>query len=111
MATIRKRLGKKGTRYMAVVRREGQSRTATFRTKSEAEKWAGVIEAEITQGKHLPNPESKRRTVRDLLESYKRTEIPKNRDQRSPTRYANFWIDRLGNLKLAKLNRAQVNRI
>ena len=42
MATIRKRVGPKGTRYMAVVRREGQSRTATFRTKSEAKKWAGI---------------------------------------------------------------------
>jgi hypothetical protein len=56
---------------MAVVRREGQSRTATFRTKSEAKKWAGLIEAAITEGKHLPNREAKRKTVRDLLERYK----------------------------------------
>ena len=54
MATIRKRVGPKGTRYMAVVRREGQSCTATFRTKSEAKKWAGITEAAITKGKHLP---------------------------------------------------------
>ena len=79
MATIRKRVGPKGTRYMAVVRCEGQSCTATFRTKSEAKKWAGITEAEITKGKHLPNPEAKRRTVRDLLERYKRSEIPKKR--------------------------------
>ena len=65
MATIRKRVGPQGTRYMAVVRREGQSCTATFRTKSEAKKWAGITEAAITKGKHLPNPEAKRRTVRD----------------------------------------------
>ncbi len=95
MATIRKRSGPKGTRYMAVVRRDGQSSTATFRTKSEAKKWAGVVEAEITKGKHLPNPEARRRTVRDLLERYKRTEIPKKRDLRNPVRYANFWIDRI----------------
>ncbi len=111
MATIRKRVGPKGTRYMAVVRREGHSRTATFRTKSEARKWAEVIEATITKGKHLPNPEAKRRTVRDLLERYKRSEIPKKRDRRNPERYANFWIDRIGNLKLARLTRAKVVEI
>ncbi len=66
MATIVERVGSKGTRYMAVVRREGQSCTATFRTKSEAKKWAGITEAAITEGKHLPNPEAKRRTVQDL---------------------------------------------
>ena len=57
MATIRKRIGPLGTRYMAVVRREGQSRTATFRTQSEAKKWAGITEAAIVRGKHLPSPE------------------------------------------------------
>ncbi|MCZ6459956.1 MAG: site-specific integrase [Gammaproteobacteria bacterium] len=111
MATIRTRVGPKGTRYMAVVRREGQSRTATFRTKSEAKKWAGITEAAITQGKHLPSPEAKRRTVRDLLERYKRSEIPKKRDQASPTRYANFWIERIGDLRLARLNRAKIVEI
>ena len=111
MATIRKRVGPKGTRYMAIVRREGQSSTATFRTKSEAQKWAGVVEATITQGKHLPNPESKRRTVRDLLERYKHSEIPRKRDRSNPTRYVNFWIDRIGDLKLARLNRAQIVEI
>ena len=111
MATIRKRVGPQGTRYMAVVRREGQSCTATFRTKSEAKKWAGINEAAITQGKHLPSPEAKRRTVRDLLERYKRSEIPKKRDQASPTRYANFWIERIGDLRLARLNRAKIVEI
>lgn len=111
MATIRKRVGPQGIRYMAVVRREGQSCTATFRTKSEAKKWAGVTEAAITKGKHLPTPEAKRRTVRDLLERYKRSEIPKKRDQASPTRYAGFWINRIGDLKLARLNRAEIVEI
>ncbi len=106
MAQIRKRAGKTGTRYMAVVRREGQSRTATFRTKSEALKWAGVIEAEITKGKHLPPTESKRRSVRDLMTRYKEIVIPKQKDQRNPTRHAEYWIDRLGDLKLSRLSPA-----
>jgi integrase len=106
MSQIRKREGKNGVRYMAVVRREGQSRTATFRTKSEAQKWAKNIEVAIDQGKHLPPTESKRKTVRQLIERYKETVIPRQKDQANPTRHANFWIDRLGDLKLNRLNRA-----
>ena len=106
MAQIRKRVGKNGTRYMAVVRREGQSRTATFRTKSEALKWAGVIEAEITKGKHLPPTESKRKSVRDLMTRYKEVVIPRQKDQQNPTRHAEYWIERLGDLKLNRLTPA-----
>ncbi len=104
MAQIRKRAGKKGTRYMAVVRREGQSSTATFRTKSEALKWANTIEVAIDSGKHLAPAESKRRTIRDLMERYKETVIPRQKDQANPTRHANFWIERIGDLKLNRLS-------
>lgn len=106
MAQIRQRVGKNGTRYMAVVRREGQSRTATFRTKSEALKWAGLIEAEITKGKHLPPTESKRKSVRNLMTRYIDTVIPNQKDQRNPKRHAMFWIERIGDLKLSRLNPA-----
>ena len=106
MAQIRKREGKNGTRYMAVVRKDGTSRTATFRTKSEALKWAKTIEVAIDQGKHLPPAESKRKSVRQLVERYKETVIPRQKDQVNPTRHANFWIERLGHLKLNKLTRA-----
>ena len=105
MAQIRKRVGSNGTRYMAVVRREGQSRSATFRTKSEAKKWAGIIEASIAEGKHLPTTESKRRSVRDLLEKYKEKVIPRQKDQVNPTRHANFWINEFGDLKLNRLTK------
>lgn len=111
MARIRKRDGKKGVRYQAEVRLEGQSRTATFRTKSEALKWAGVIEAEITKGKHLPPPESKRKTVEDLMERYKDSVISRQKDQRNPTRHADFWIERIGSLRLNRLNPAILGEI
>ena len=69
---------------MAVVRREGQSQTATFRTKSEAQKWAAVIEARITEGKYLPPSASKQKSVRDLMQRYIANVIPKQKDQRNP---------------------------
>jgi len=111
MATIRKRVGAKGTRYNAIVRRDGHVQSATFRTKSEAQKWAARVEAAIAEGKHLPSAESKRRTVKDLLERYKRSEIPKKRDQANPIRYADFWIARLGSLRLHQLTPAAIVEI
>ncbi len=106
MATIRKRDGAKGTRYQALVRLDGVVRTSTFRTKSEAKVWAARAEAAITEGKHVPTVESKRRTVQDLLERYKNSVIPLKRDQRNPERYADFWIEKIGDRKLFKLSRA-----
>jgi len=88
---------------MAVVRRDGVQQTATFGTKSEAQRWAGLIEAEITKGKHLPPSESKRKTVCDLMTRYIKTVIQDLKDRRNPRRHAEFWINRLGNLKLNRL--------
>ncbi len=91
-----------------MVRRDGIRRTATFGTKTEAQKWAGVIEAEITKGKHLPPSESRRKSVRDLMTRYIRTVIANRKDQRNPKRYAEFWIKRLGDLKLHRLTPAKL---
>jgi len=109
MAYFRKRQGKKGIRWQAVIRKGGRrSQVATFRTKGEAEEWANGIELAISKGTYLPSHEARKRTVRDLLERYKETEIPKKRDQRNPARQADFWIKRLGNLKLQELTRASI---
>ncbi|MCH7502176.1 MAG: site-specific integrase [Proteobacteria bacterium] len=109
MAYFRKRHGKKGVRWQAVIRKGGRrSQVATFRTKGEAEEWANQIELAISKGSFLPTYEAKRRTVRDLLQRYKETEIPKKKDQVNPTRHADFWIQRLGDLKLFELSRAAI---
>ena len=106
MARIRKTQGKKGVRYQAEVRLEGQSRTAAFRTQSEAIKWAGVVETEITKSKHPPPSQSKRKTVQDFMERYKASVISRQKDQRNPTRHADFWSERIGTLRLSRLNPA-----
>jgi integrase len=109
MAYFRKRKGKKGITWQAVIRMGGcRPQSATFRTKGEAEDWARETETAISKGKYLPSFEAKRRTVKDLLERYKQSEIPKKKDQANPTRQADFWIDRLGELKLFQLTRSAV---
>jgi len=109
MAYFRKRQGKKGIRWQAVIRMGGRrTQVATFRTKGEAEEWSRGIETAISKGSYLPTYEAKRRTVKDLLERYKETEIPKKKDRVNPARHADFWIDRLGDLKLFELSRAAI---
>ena len=46
MARIRKREGATGTKYQVEVRLEGEGRSATFGTKTEAQKWAKLIESD-----------------------------------------------------------------
>ncbi len=108
MARFRNRPGKNGNRWTAEVRWEGQIRSATFSSKTAAKIWAKKVESDISDGKHTPTAEAKRRTVRDLLERYKENVIPTKRDQANPRRYADFWTDRLGQMRLHKLTRAVV---
>ena len=65
MATFRRR----GKRWQAQVRRLGQFESATFDTKTAAEKWARRIEGEIDQGAALGR-ERVTGTVADLLTAY-----------------------------------------
>jgi len=108
MATIRKR----GNRWQAVVRRGGQRPTyKSFRTKQEAQQWATAVEDAINKDEYLPSPESKRRTVREMLERYRETEVPKQADERNVNRYLDFWIEELGSKKIAAVSRAAIIEI
>ncbi len=111
MATIRKREGKNGIRWNVMIRRDGQTQSATFRTKSEARAWASVTEGAITEGKYLPTSEAKRKTVKNMLERYKEFEIPKKGDKANPTRSVDFWIKEIGNTKLNRLTPAVIVEI
>lgn len=121
MATIRKREGeKKGTdgkvrktvRYQAVVRLGGHPpQYGSFRTKTEAKEWATSIEDAINKDEHIPNREAKRRTVSEVLERYRQSELSKKRDKVNVERYLNFWIARIGNLKLTRVTRPLIIEI
>ena len=108
MSTIRKR----GTRYQAVVRMGGQRPMyGSFRTKTEAKAWATSVEDAINKDEYLPSPEAKRRTVREMLERYRKHELPKQNDQRNTTRYLDYWIDEIGDRKLSTVSRATIIEI
>lgn len=121
MAMIRKRVGKKKgtdgkvrktTTWQAVVRRSDHpAQTKTFKTKREAEVWATSIEDAINKDEYIPNPESKRRKIRDMLERYRKSELPKKRDRRNYERHIDFWIERVGGYKISALPRSLIVEI
>ena len=121
MANIRKREGVKTgadgqpvktVSYQAAVRMGGQPPMyRSFRTKTEARQWATPVEDAINKDEYIPNPEAKRRTVRDMLERYRKTELPKKNDKRNTNRYIDFWIDELGDHKLSTISRATIIEI
>jgi len=121
MAMIRKRVGKKkgkdGTvrqtvSWQAVVRRgDHPTLSKTFKTRREAEVWETSIEDAINKDEYLPSQESKRRTAREMLERYRKYELPKKRDQRNYTRHLDFWIERIGHYKISAISRAMIVEI
>lgn len=83
MATIRKLRG----RWQAMVRRKGlQPRAKSFDTKSDAERWARSLEAELDRCGNLPDTRlAEKMTVRELLERYVAEITPAKRSASSET--------------------------
>ncbi len=64
MPTIRER----GGRFHAQVRIAGfPARTASFKTRRMAERWATTIEAQMIEGKHFRGVESRRSTLAEAI--------------------------------------------
>ncbi len=95
-----------------MVRRGGHRLISkTFKTKTEAEAWAASVENAINRDEFVPSLESRRRTVKDMLERYRKFETPKKRDSYNEQRYIDFWIDELGAYKIGSVTRAQIVEI
>ena len=72
MATIKTRTAKDGTpRYTAEVRLKGYpAQTATFKRKTDANKWIANTESAIREGRHFKTTEAKKHTLADLVDRY-----------------------------------------
>lgn len=80
MATFQKR----GDAWRAIVRKEGQSKSASFDTKAEAIAWATATEAAILDGARVrPNGSVSKTTVADLFDRYS--------EEVSPTKRGGPW--------------------
>ena len=110
VATIRERAKGDGTRAFHVqVRMAGYpSRTASFPSKRQAERWAKTVEAEMIEGRHFRSAEARRRTLAEAIDRYLEREAPKLRDGRMHTSTLPWWREKLGRFKLCDITPALI---
>ena len=84
------------------------TRTASFTTKRQAERWAKTVEAEMIEGRHFRTPEARRRSLGEAVDRYIREEVPKKRDGEMHKTTLTWWKKQLGNTKLAALSPALI---
>lgn len=115
MATFRERTTDAGERrWQAIVRRDGYpTKSATFPTKRDAERWARIVEGEYAQAKHLPTLEAERHTLDDLLDRHTKELTGKRR--KAVGAHLAWWRNALGSKKLSQLSpsvlREQLDRL
>ncbi|MBK8991290.1 MAG: hypothetical protein IPM40_06155 [Gammaproteobacteria bacterium] len=103
MATIQKRGQADGsTSYRVLIRKQGfRPRTATFRTKKEADAWAKKVEGELVGMRYDPTLVAGKHTLADLIDRYlEHHNFNKRHEQR---RRLGWWRKELGHVKLAEL--------
>lgn len=98
MATYRK----KGKNWEVQVARKGVRKSASFRTKAEAEAWAAQLEHELMANKHSNTPS---RPFSDLLERYSRDVSEHKRSRRWEQKRIDFLCqDKLAKVMLPDLS-------
>ena len=110
MAAIRERRKADGTAVFHVqVRIAGfPTRTASFRSRSTAKKWATTVEAEMIEGRHFRSSEARRRTLAEAVDRYIEQELPKKRDGVGPKSRLLWWKTHLGKAKLSEVSPALI---
>lgn len=89
MASITKR-GE--LQWQVKVRRKGYPpQSATFNTRSEAEKWARSVESDMDKGIYVDNTEAQRTTLFEALERYLREVTPRKKGHYAETKRIERW--------------------
>ena len=105
MATIEKRRLKSGkTSYRCKVRRRNQPvLTATFSSKSDADRWCAEQEAAILSGKHFNFAESRCRTVSDVIHKYCESIVGQLKDASGRITQLAWWDAQIGHMVLGDI--------
>lgn len=111
MAYIEKRSTQDGKiRYKAQVKLKGHPiQTATFERLTDAKRWAQQIEAAIKEGRHFKTSESKKRTLKELIERYEREILPFKPRAKQESQFS-WWKEQLGRYVLADITPALVGQ-
>ncbi len=111
MATIEKRTTLDNQiSYRVKVRLKGYpTQTATFERLTDAKKWIQSTEAAIREGRHFKTRESKKHTLKDLIDRYIKEILPqKPRSIITQKSQLEWWRDKIGNYLLADLTPALI---
>ena len=102
MASIRKRVGKKGTTYSVQVRVKGYDPVAgSFNTKKEAQEFVRKIEGDMDKFGHITGSKIKQYTLADPIDQFALTWGKK--DQATLSR-AFYWKEKYGGMRLIDFN-------
>lgn len=106
MAVIDERISKKGKKtFRARIRLRGYAdQSATFNTKTAAQKWIKVTEAAIIEGRH-GSQQAKHHTLAEAIDRYLDDNLPalSQSEQRNRTRHLEYFKKHLGKMSLQQL--------
>ena len=106
MATIRER---GPCQWQAQVLRKGQSpQYKTINNKTDAEKWARQVEAEMDRGVFIPRKEAEKTTLSEALDRYLREVTIHKKNQRSEMIYAASWKTAFGPRSMASIFQSDI---
>jgi len=98
MASIRKRVGKKGTTYLVQIRVQGYEPVhGSFKTKKEATEFVRKMEGDMDKYAHITGSVLKQHTLKDPIDQFAKTW--KKKDQNTLNRIY-YWKDKYGHMKL-----------
>lgn len=109
MAYIEKRITQDGKiRYKAQVKLKGHPiQTATFERITDAKRWVQQVESAIKEGRHFKTSESKKRTLKELVEKYEREILPSKPRAKQENQFS-WWKEQLGRYVLADITPALI---
>ena len=111
MATIQERKTDDGKiAYRVQVRLKGYPpQTATFARITDARKWAQQVESAIRDGRHFKTAESKKHTLKELIDRYIEDVIPnKKKNGRKQATQLLWWRAQLGDYLLSDITPALI---
>ncbi len=118
MARIKIRTAADGTaRYTAEVRLKGYpAQAATFKRKTDANKWIQDTESAIREGRHFKTAEAKKHTLSEMINRYCSEYLPNNKDkiysqkeQVERKSRLDWWSSKIGYCLLADITPATIS--
>lgn len=114
MAVIEERQKSNGEKtYRVKVRIKGYPvQSATFKRRTDAQKWASTTEAAIHEGRYFTRSQAKRKTFGDMIDRYIEEILPlKPKSQAKQTMQLGYWRDKLGEMILHDIGSSHISAI